>query len=213
MKLFGYLGLLSAFIFSPTLLAKTCTTGKVCGDTCIASNNVCHLDTTITTSTVSSLTPVQRFPAASSAVARDKNGNVLNKNAQFIAGISLDDTTYARKATVKLTDKISVHTKINYDNNDIGQPVKIIITALYEDSANSTPLFFMLNEYTQVKAWDQKISSLIPFSKMTASNSDLEISIYEGNFLATGILQIFIHYQLADGTLISAADPIEVTIQ
>ena len=118
-----------------------------------------------------------------------------------------------QKATVKLTDVVSVHTKITYDPSDVEKLATLIITAIYRPTTSSTPLYFMLGEYTQIKAWDQKTSSLIPFTKMTASNSDLEISAYEGNFLATGILEIFIHYQLDDGTLKSATDPIEVTIQ
>jgi hypothetical protein len=209
-------------LFFTPLAAKTCIDGVPCGDSCISIYYTCNLDTTTSSTSSSTVTPtysfapttpIQRFPESSDAAARDKNGNILSTTAKFTSGISIDNITYLRKATVKLTDKVGIHTKITHDSSDIGKHIKLIITASYRVNANSAPLYFMLSEYTQIKVWDQKNSSLIPFTKMTASNSDLEISAYEGNFLATGILEIFIHYQLDDGTLKSATDPIQVTIQ
>jgi hypothetical protein len=222
MKFFGYVSLLFSFLFSAPLAAKTCIDGVPCGDSCISIYYTCHLDTTTSSTSSSTVTPtysfapttpVQRFPESSGTVARDKNGNILSTTAKFTSGISIDNETYLRQATVKLTDRVSIHTKVTYDPIDIGKLVTLIITAIYKPTTSSTPLYFMLGEYTQIKAWDQKTSSLIPFTKMTANTSDLEISAYEGNFLATGILEISIHYQLDDGTLKSATDPIEVTIQ
>ncbi|MDD2814686.1 MAG: hypothetical protein PHP00_02970 [Thiotrichaceae bacterium] len=213
---------LFSFILSAPIAATACISGIPCGNSCISASYTCHIGATTSTTSSSTVTPtynfapttpVQRLPESSGAVARDKNGNILSTTAKFTSGISIDNATYLRKATVKFTDKVGIHTKITHDSSDIGKQVNLIITASYKTTADSTPLFFMLSEYTQIKAWDQKTSSLIPFTKLTASSSDLEISAYEGNFVATGILEVFIHYQLDDGTLKSATDPIEVTIQ
>jgi len=224
MKFFWCFSALFTVLFSTPLAAKTCKTGIPCGNACISASNTCHVgtssNTTSSNSTVTSAyipvapsAPIQSFPTPSAAVARDSNGNILSTTAKFASGISINKTNYLQKSTVKLTDAVSIHTKITYDPGDVEKLATLIITAIYRPTSSSTPLYFMLGEYAQIKAWDQKTSSLIPFTKMTASNSDLEISAYEGNFLATGILEIFIHYQLDDGTLKSATDPIEVTIQ
>lgn len=220
MKKFINLLPFALFTLSVPITANACISGIPCGSACISANYTCHIGTTSTSS--STVTPtyspipatsILRFPDSSNALARDSNGNIFSTTAKFASGISVDNETYVRKATVKLTDKVGIHTKITHDSSDIGKQIKLVITASYKTNVNSTPLYFMLGESTQIKAWDQKINSLIPFTKMTASDSDLEISAYEGNFLATGILEIFIHYQLDDGTLKSATDPIEVTIQ
>lgn len=220
MKFFGYVSLLFSFLFSTPSAAITCKTGKPCGNACISASNICHIGTITSnnnsltsTDSFAFTTPVQSFPETSGAVARDSNGNISSTTAKFTSGIAINKANYLQKATVKLADVVSVHTKITYDLSDIGKNINLIITASYKASPNSAPLYFMLGEYTQIKAWDQKTSSLIPFTKMTANTSDLEISAYEGNFLSTGILEIFIHYQLDDGTLKSATDPIEVSIQ
>ena len=174
----------------------------------------------------------ETLPDLEGAVAVNAEGEAVETNASFEGGIV--DETGAAQDVVSLDDEVEVVGVINVDENDpaleavkdeaTGQvgSVHIVVYAAYwglDADENTAPLYFMLDTEGNVLPWvssdgagQPDVADLVAFKEDVEFNSTQKVPMYKGHFMLPGILHIQFGYRLQDGTVLTNAQPLDITI-
>lgn len=163
----------------------------------------------------------QAVPAIASSTdktvaAVDKNGAAVTVTTSFSGGISVDSASFKQSDTVNkyATTPVKLVGIITPDAAHVGKVAEIIIAAAFTDPSAgiTTPLWFMMNG-NAVAAWtDLKLSSLAALKKNVTLTSPTTFTMYDGKFVASGNLSVYMGYRLADGTLVYTLKTIDTVV-
>ncbi len=155
------------------------------------------------------------IPSLGAARAINSNGQLVDVNATFAGGISVNQGDFVTKVTQNLSSDVIVKGVITPDTNHINKQVDIIVIAGYRPPAsNDKELFYMLDEQMNILQWDMNIASLTALQQDTTLHNPHEIIMHSGKFVADGTLSVFFGYRLSDSGIIvfNAESPIEIEI-
>lgn len=134
---------------------------------------------------------------------------------RFQGGIAINGMVYQQRATQTLSDTVDITGQIKVPADHVGQLADLIVYAAYRPTASNSQeeLFFMLDKAGNVKIWDQTPSKLVAFQENIQLKAEQPVSLYQGQFIATGVLRLFFGYRLADGTRMFNQESIDITIK
>lgn len=162
----------------------------------------------------------QAIPAIASATdktvaAIDKNGAAVTVTTSFSGGISVDSASFKQSDTVNkyATTPVKLVGIITPDAAHVGKVAEIIIAAALTDPSAgiTTPLWFMMNG-NAIAAWDTKLTSLAALKKNVTLTNPTTFTMYDGKFVASGNLSVYMGYRLADGTLVYTLKTIDTVV-
>ena len=149
------------------------------------------------------------------ATTADKTGASLpTTEARFSGGITNNNEghLYRARARTILDDTVDVSSTIKPEPAHVGQQADILVTAGFAPVGVDHPVaYYMLGPDFSVTEWDQSPANAVAFKNITLE-PEQTISLYSGQFILSSNLWVNVHYRLADGTVVSSADPIEITI-
>ena len=146
--------------------------------------------------------------------AFDGAGNPIVTTANWQGGISVNGGMFQASTPLNAIDLVQMIGTLQVDPAHVGQTADIIVSVahiLSTDPTDPPSFFYLLDEQGNVRGWDGvHIAALLPFQQVTLQASQT-VEIYQGP-LVPGILQIALHYQLADGTLVSPVNTIDAVM-
>ncbi|MDM8558970.1 hypothetical protein [Candidatus Parabeggiatoa sp. HSG14] len=151
-------------------------------------------------------------------VAVNTEGEVVNTDAEFVGGISVEGEAFEEKAQPKSSDKIDVRSSIEVDSEHLGETAEVLVVAAYQPevqtrSSKEAPIYYyMLDDDGNVLPWDVDLASLIPFKTVKTLDKMVEIPIYQGVLGITGTINLYVGYRLANGTVIYSPDSLDINI-
>jgi len=160
-------------------------------------------------------TVTSQLPQFEQVTAINTQGQPIDTLSQFNGGISINGKPFTLSATQHLSDSVEINGEITVDPTHVTQAAKIVVYARYQPldaPAEQPPLYFMLDEQGTISPWDEDISHLRPYQSVNLEAVQ-SISLYQGQFIATGMLKLFFGYQLPNGTTVQHVQPIEITIE
>ncbi len=158
------------------------------------------------------LLAASELPALGPCNVVNITGETIDTKALCAGGVSIDGGDYESTAVINLVDKAEVSAEITIDPTHQGQTAEIFVYAATTLPASQDELYFMLAEGMSILPWDKDFAGLVSIQQETLKDI-LSIPLYSGTFILPGNLKIFFGYRLADGTLVSNAEPLEITIE
>ncbi len=147
--------------------------------------------------------------------AIDASGQSLETQASFTGGVSVNSTPKENvqpddlvfiQGNVQHDDLVFIQGIITPDNDHIGQTADIIVVASYIPFATTEQeqqFLYMLNNRGKTIKWDGDIASIVAFRRNITLYETQMVNIYSSKFLATGTLDIWFGYRLADDTIVA----------
>lgn len=158
------------------------------------------------------------LPYLGEANAINATGQVLTTTTTFAGGIALTsegETQFQPNLTLRLSRMVAIHGTIKVEPAHIGQAADLVVFAAYRPlfaPANLSPLYFLLDAKDNILPWNREnIVDLVPF-RQTTLNAEQEVVMYEGQFIATGSLEVYFGYRLSEGTVVTNSKAITITI-
>jgi hypothetical protein len=155
------------------------------------------------------------MPALGEATAVDAEGNSVETNSEFAGGVETDGEFTDE---VSLADEVEVSGDISVDENDVGQVVEIVVFASFVN-VDGVVDYFMLNQEGGVELWGSdtggempNVADLVPFQSGVELGNTQFVMMYTGKFVYAGPLAIQFGYRTAEGTVVTNADPIDISI-
>ena len=155
---------------------------------------------------------VNNLPTLGKGHAVNHLGEPVNINAQFKGGTAINGGAYQKQVVQNLSDQVDVQGIIAIEPAHVGQQADIFVYAEYSLPPFPEVAYFMLGEGLTILLWDQKPESLVAFMPQVLLDTLQSVPMYQGQFLAEGMLKVFFGYRLADGTLINNEEHIEIRI-
>lgn len=163
------------------------------------------------------------LPDLGVGTATDAQGQTINTTARFAGGISINSGTFQTNIAQLLGDLVKVEGLITVEPSHVGQPADLFVYGAYRPTYPDTPDYYMLSlpdptgiepwaQEATVRKWDRNPATLIGLEKGVTLLPNQPLSVYEGEFIATGFLEIYFGYRLQDGTMVVNATPIHVII-
>ncbi|ALG69049.1 VPS10 domain-containing protein [Beggiatoa leptomitoformis] len=134
--------------------------------------------------------------------------------AAFFGGIAVNGAEAVTSVTQQLSDEVTIQGQIQAVPAHIGQTVDLVVYARFSlpDTPDFQPVYFMLQNGTNILLWNQDAEQLTAFKQAVTLTDKLDLTLYTGQFVATGALNISFGYRLADGTLVLSEKTLDVTI-
>jgi subtilisin family serine protease len=126
----------------------------------------------------------------------------------FAGGVSINQGSYQTKVVQKLADVMEIVGEIKSPAH-INQIVDIVVYAHYYIPEGK--LFFMVDTNGVPLPWDGNPANLVAFKSKVPLTSPHLVEMYKGQ-LIPGHLLGYLGYRLADGTLVTSNNPIDITI-
>jgi len=153
-------------------------------------------------------------------VAVNTEGEVIETDAGFVGGISVEGSAFAEEAQPKSSDVLDVRSSIEVDSEHLGQPAEVLVVAAYQPDAPNTrsskpaPVSFYMLVDTKgtVVPWDMNMASLIPLKTVATLDEAVEVPIYQGALGITGTVNLYVGYRANDGTVIYSPDTLDINI-
>ena len=168
---------------------------------------------------VSGIASALETPALGTGNILTAKGKHQSSTAVFNGGITVNDQSSQKQVSQVLSDAVAVTGTVQVQADHLGQTADVVVYAAYKYNPTDNEVLFTLGKNgadLSIQAWDGKIENLATFQKDVVLESKLDVSMYKGQFLALGNLDIFFGYRLkkADGsvTLVRNATPIKVRI-
>jgi hypothetical protein len=133
-------------------------------------------------------------------------------------GISVNGQAFSSGATVTLADTVTIRGELLVAPEDVGQTAELVAYAVYwpltaSEEEETAPQYLMLDNLGQIWPWDENPATLMAFQTGVVLEPVQEVDIYQGHFLGTGELSIFLGYRLEDGTVVVSPTAVEVIIK
>jgi len=153
-------------------------------------------------------------------VAINTEGEVIDTDAGFVGGISVEGEAFAEEAQPKSSDVLDVRSSIEVDSEHLGQPAEVLVVAAYQPDTPNTrsskpaPVSFYMLVDTKgtVVPWDMNMASLIPLKTVAILDEAVEVPIYQGALGITGTVNLYVGYRAKDGTVIYSPDTLDINI-
>ncbi|BAP57706.1 peptidase C25 gingipain [Thioploca ingrica] len=131
-------------------------------------------------------------------------GKPLDTLTQTSGGIAINQGAFQQQVTQKLTDSVTVKGQLCPDPDHVGQAAELIVYAEYRplNSPESKSHYYMLDDQDQILPWDDDLANLVTFRKVVLKAAQT-VSIYQGQFPAAGLLNIYFGYRLPTSGLLS----------
>jgi hypothetical protein len=131
-------------------------------------------------------------------------GKPLDTLTQISGGIAVNTGAFQQQVTQKLTDSVTVKGQLCPDPEHVGQAAELIVYAEYRplNSLESKSHYYMLDDQDQVLPWNDDLANLVTFRKVVLKATQA-VSIYQGQFPAAGLLNIYFGYRLPTSGLLS----------
>jgi hypothetical protein len=126
----------------------------------------------------------------------------------FAGGASVNQGSYQTKVVQKLADVLEITGEIKSPAH-VNQIVDIVVYAHYYIPEGK--LFFMVDSNGIPLPWDGNPANLVAFKPKIPLTSPYLVEMYKGQ-LIPGHLLGYLGYRLADGTLVTSNNPIDITI-
>lgn len=153
-------------------------------------------------------------------------GNILTSTGQhqrstavFNGGVSVNAQASQKQVSQLLSDQVAVMGTVQVPAEHLGQTADLVVYAVYKYNPTDNESLFSLGKNgteLSIQAWNGKVENLASFQKDVVLDSKLDISMYNGKFLAAGNLDVFFGYRLkvADGSfaLVRNSSPIQIRI-
>jgi len=163
------------------------------------------------------------LPDLGVGTATDAQGQTINTTARFAGGISINSGTFQTNIAQLLADLVKVEGLITVEPSHVGQPADLFVYGAYRPTYPDTPDYYMLSlpdatgiepwaQEATVRKWDRNPATLIGLEKGVTLLPNQPLSVYEGEFIATGFLDIYFGYRLQDGTMVVNTTPIHTII-
>jgi len=140
-------------------------------------------------------------------------GTPVDTATVFEGGIAVNNSGYQKQVIQDLTDHVDVAGVIHVDPNHVGQTADLFVYAEATLPPSPEIYYFMLGENLTISLWDQRPATLVAFKEATQLQARQPVSLYTGQFIYPGTLKVSYGYRLADGSLVSSGDSIDITIQ
>jgi hypothetical protein len=129
--------------------------------------------------------------------AFNSQGESLETQIQISGGVAVNQGDFQRQVTQKLSDSVEVVSHICTDPQHLGQLAKLVVYATYQPltSSSNEIQYYMLNTNSQIIEWDGELAHGVPFRDVVLEQSQ-SILIYQGQFPAPGLLNIYFGYWL-----------------
>ncbi|MDD2814618.1 MAG: hypothetical protein PHP00_02630 [Thiotrichaceae bacterium] len=195
---------------------SACTTQKDCE----SNGGLFTAATTASGTTAAVAASCQAIPAIasstdSSVAAVDKTGAAVTVTTSFSGGISVDSASFKQSDTVNKyeTTPVKLVGIVTPDAAHVGKVAEIIVAAAFTNPSAgvTTPLWFMMNG-NAIAAWDTKLTSLAALKKNVTLTNPTTFTMYDGKFVASGNLSVYMGYRLADGTLVYTLKTIDTVV-
>jgi len=162
-------------------------------------------------------TPTVTLPTLGQATATDAKGKPVTTQTQMSGGISLDGKTFKPAGEAKqLRDSVDLNGRIQADPAHVKQKVKVFVTLTYQASKDSEEKFyFKLSGAGGLLPWTEgDLASLKEdsFQSDVTLPATLDVTMYHGLLLATGVVNVTFGYLLEDGTAVQSPQPMELTV-
>ena len=194
-----------------SLLSLTLTTDMACTATFTGEMKDAEKNAEIR----NSQTTLFQLPALLDVFAINAQGEIVNTDAQFAGGISSNSSDFQLQVTQTLSDLVDIRGRILIDSLHVGQPIDICVVVGVQSPFNgmgNVPIYFMLDDTGNVLPWDGDIANLVTFKTVKSATQRVEVPIYNGQFVAPGILNIYFGYRSAEGLVIYSPENMEVII-
>ena len=154
------------------------------------------------------------LPALLDVVAFNAQGEMVSTDALFTGGISNNGDAFQLSVAQNLADWTAIRGQLLLDSQHIEQQIEISVVVVVKTAfeLNSTPLYFMLDETGDILPWDGNFINLATFQTIASAPKQVEVSIYEGQFEAPGVLDIYFGYRSVDGTMIYSPESLKLII-
>jgi hypothetical protein len=200
-----------ALLTKLTIKAGSHLSGVKLGDGVKIEKGVVIEETTDTT------TPTVTLPTLGQATATDAKGKPVTTQTQMSGGISLDGKTFKPTGEAKqLSDSVDLNGRIQADPAHVKQKVKVFVTLTYQASKDSAEkFFFKLSAAGGLLPWTEgDLASLKEdsFQSDVTLPATLDVTMYHGLLLATGVVNVTFGYLLEDGTAVQSPQPVELTV-
>ncbi|ALG68611.1 hypothetical protein [Beggiatoa leptomitoformis] len=167
----------------------------------------------------STIAQAEALPELGKGKATDSAGLHSNVTSLFKGGIAVGTNTSALSAALKLAEPVNITGTIEVDPADVGKTADIVVYAAFKLEPTGAEYYFMLRKTPDggfdIPLWDHKLENLAAFDTVTLAETQ-EVSLYKGNFVATGLLDIYFGYVLTneDGSkkLVTNPEPIAARI-
>jgi hypothetical protein len=111
---------------------------------------------------------------------------------------------------------VTIRGELTVAPEDVGQTAELVVYAAYRplaETAETVPQYLMLDNLGQIWPWDEDPATLIAFQTGVVLEPVQTVDLYQGHFLGTGELSIFLGYRLEDGTVVVSPLGVEVIIR
>lgn len=153
-------------------------------------------------------------------------GNILTSTgkhqtstAVFNGGISVNSQASQKQVSQLLSDQVAVTGTVQVQAEHVGQTADLVVYAAYKYNPTDNESLFTLGKNgteLSIQAWNGKVENLASFQKDVVLDTKLDVSMYNGKFLAAGNLDVFFGYRVkaADGSvaLVRNTTPIQIRI-
>jgi len=137
--------------------------------------------------------------------------------SSFAGGISIGSENYQKIIVQNTVNYLDITGHITVTPEHINQMVDILVYGDYKPFSPSemTPFQFpfMLDTEGKYLAWDQDLTSMVPFQKQIPLKSLHSVPIYRGHITATGLFNVGLAYRLPDKSIIASPEMIRATIE
>ncbi|ALG67439.1 hypothetical protein [Beggiatoa leptomitoformis] len=153
------------------------------------------------------------LPSLGNGAGVGRDGKSEQTGSLFGGGFSVNDGEFVKKGKQKLSDSCLVQGIITTDSADVGKQVDLIVVAAYVIPELNFSAFFVLDEVKGVVAWDLDMATLTAFKSDETLEDKQIVTIYDGQFVATGQLLVFYGYRLPNGKVVFNAEQVlDITI-
>lgn len=127
-------------------------------------------------------------------------------------GISVNSAAYQTTVVQNLADTVTVAGSLKVDSAHVGQVADIFVYAEATLPPDPTVLYFMLDVDGGVLSWDRNPAHLAAFLPQVTLGTAQYVPMYRGQFIYPGTLKVYFGYRLADGTVVTSEQPIDIMI-
>lgn len=158
--------------------------------------------------------PSDELPQLGDTIATDATGKVMWNQAVFSGGIAINGgKEYQTQMTQSLYDEVDILGEMIVDPNHVGQEADIFVYAETTLPPLEGVFYFMLDEGLKaILPWDQNPVNLVAFIPGVRLNALETVTMYQGTFYYSGTLKVHFGYRLADGTVVTSGEPIDIAI-
>ncbi len=142
-------------------------------------------------------------------------GTAKDGNSSFAGGISVDGQDYQKSVVKDTASYVDITGNITATPEHLDQIVDILVYGDYQPFSppEIAPFQFMLDTDGKLLAWDQDMTSLVPFEKQVPLKSVHSVPIYSGHITAASLLNVGFAYRLPDESIIASPEMIRATIE